>query len=537
MRLSTLPLPLAGLTAALLAPPAAAGDVTPPVILAPFPGLEENPIRWVPHSAKLRVVTDEPTRVWLEFDDGVHPLRLELADPELATDHPRVPVIGMKHDIATSVRVVVRDAAGNETRWGSDLVYPAEALPANFPPLTVPVHFPELMDPGYTLFAARGGPRAWLIALDRDGDVVWFYHNPFTGGANVEKMRNGNLLWKMDRHAVEMDMLGKVLGRWYPGGQDGGARAHPDAAVVDADSFHHELVELPEQDEADFMALSAELRFYDDYPDDEIDPSITIDGAAVIGDQIVEFKRDGTVVRRISLLDVLDPRRVCYDTLSNKPQNVYGIVVRDWSHSNAIFIDPSDDTYLVSLRHQDCVVKIERKTGALVWILGAHERWVEPWSARLLTPVGSSFQWQFHQHAPELNRFGNIVLFDNGNYRAIPPAPGLPIEQSWSRAVEFRVDPLAMTVRQAWQFGSPVVGSADHFFSRFICDADPLPVTDNVLVTNGGGSEYGASATHVEIMEVTRDRPPVKVFEAAIRDPAGTLNWSVYRAERVPSLY
>jgi hypothetical protein len=523
------------LAALLLAATAAAGDITPPVILAPFPALQPNPIRWVPHSARLRVVTDEPTRVWLEFDDGVHPLRLELADGALTTDHARVPVLGMKHDIPTTVRVIVRDEAGNETRFGTDLVYPAESLPASFPPLTVPVNMPELMEPGYTLFSARRPGQTWLMALDRDGDVVWYYHNPFNGGgANVDKMRNGNLLWKANRHAIEMDMLGKILFEWYPGGLET-TGAHAGAVIVDADSFHHEFAELPEEEEADFMALTAELRYYDDYPDDTYDPTITIDNAAVLGDQILEFKRDGTIVRRTKLLDILDPRRVCYDSLGDKPNNVYDIVVRDWSHTNAIIIDPTDDTYIVSLRHQDCLVKIDRKTGSLVWILGAHERWVEPWASHLLTPVGSSFLWQFHQHAPEFNRFGNLVLFDNGAYRAIPPTPGLPIEQSWSRAVEFRVDETNRAVRQVWQYGSPIVGSADYFFSRFICDADPLPITDNVLVTSGGGSEAGSGATHVQIMEVTRERPPLKVFEAAIAQPP--IAWTVYRAERIPSLY
>ena len=74
-------------------------------------------------------------------------------------------------------------------------------------------------------------------------------------------------------------------------------------------------------------------------------------------------------------------------------------------------------------------------------------------------------------------------------------------------------------------------------FSRFICDADPLPVTDNILVTNGGIFEIGVPVNHVQLLELTRTRPPVKVFEATIKDEAEQQSWTVYRSERIPSLY
>jgi hypothetical protein len=519
---------------------AAAGDITPPQFSGPLPQLKRNPVRWVPQSAQLRVLTDEPTQVLLEFDDGIGPPLRFLAAAEFDVDHRRVPVIGMKHGVATQIRVIIRDAAGNETVSPQTLTFPARFLPAAFPPLTVPINLRSRTAPGYTMFATRGGTVFWLIILDEDADVVWYYFQPNYGGANVELTRDGNFLWSSNGHSIEIDKLGRVVGKWYPSAIDGGAGADPDAVLVDTDSFHHEMTELPESEEADFLALSSELRFYDSYPADEIDPSMTEDNVGVMGDVIVEFKRDGTIVRETKLLDVLDPYRMCYDTLNvpnNTPYSAPGVVVRDWSHSNAVIIDPNDNSYIVSVRHQDAVVKIDRTTGQLVWIHGPHERWTAPWSQHLLTPVGSNFEWHYHQHAPDLTPSGGMVLFDNGNWRAIPPTPPLLLEQSYSRVTEYHVDPVAMTSEVIFTVGSDVVGSPDHFFSRAVGDADPMPLTDSVLATAGFLTEVGLPIFHGRIVEYTRLVPGVKVFQANVRDPNNVQSWTIYRAERIPGLY
>ena len=544
---SSFRLSLVGAALGLLVGDVFAADVTAPTFLTPFPQLLRNNVRWVPQAARVRVFTDEPTQIWLEFDDGSGAVRRELADAEYTTDHRRVPVVGMKHEQTTDIRVIARDEAGNETVFPTALTFPARPLPADFPPLEIRHVDQAMMEPGYTLFATRGNLQGtftnWVIALDGDGDVVWYYRRPGAGGVNIEQMRNGNLLWSRARHTLEMDILGKVQNKWYPARHDAGANADPGSILVDTDSFHHEMREMPEGEEADFLCLSSELRVFDDYPVDVIDTSITMDGVNVVGDVIVEFKRDGTIVREVKLLDILDPYRMCYD--SDGPfwnNSIYGDVTpglqtQDWSHANAVIIDPTDGNYIVSARHQDALVKIDRETQELIWIHGDPSRWNAPWSQYLLTPTGGLHLWQFHQHAPEINADGNMVLFDNGNWRAIPPTTPDALEQTFSRAIEYRIDPVNMTSQQVWWYGSRLVGSENHMFSRFICDADPLPVTDNILVTNGGIFEIGVPVNHVQLLELTRTRPPVKVFEATIKDEAEQQSWTVYRSERIPSLY
>ena len=153
---------------------------------------------------------------------------------------------------------------------------------------------------------------------------------------------------------------------------------------------------------------------------------------------------------------------ISYDSLDTDWQLVYEGDTRDWSHGNAVIVDPTDGGVIVSLRNQDAVVKIDRDSGELVWILGAHERWQPPWSDKLLTPAepaaddrGAGFGWSFHQHAPMFTPRGGMLLFDNGNQRAIPPDPGLDPEERYSRLVEYRINETAGTVTQTWDEDGP----------------------------------------------------------------------------------
>src|SRR5690606_6549928 len=121
----------------------------------------------------------------------------------------------------------------------------------------------------------------------------------------------------------------------------------------------------------------------------------------------------------------------------------------------------------VSGRHQG-VAKI-RRDGTLVWLLAPHEGWQEPQSEKLLTavdatltpyedavqlgneaagdPAAPEFDWAFGQHSPALLPNGDLLLFDNGSSRHWGRICG-----GFSRAVIYRIDEAAMTIRQMGQF-------------------------------------------------------------------------------------
>jgi hypothetical protein len=178
-----------------------------------------------------------------------------------------------------------------------------------------------------------------------------------------------------------------------------------------------------------------------------------------------------------------------------------------------------------------------------VWILGNHDNW-QGFEQYLLSPVGSPFEWQWHQHAPMTTSAGTVLLFDNGNVKASPFTGDVPVRPSanWSRAVEYRIDEETMTVEQVWDWGLPQSG--EQLYAPFVGDADYLPETGNVLIDFAGlctiddvpSESIRRCHKRVRIIEIERGATDRVVFDLQI-DDAATGGWIGYRAERIPSLY
>ena len=77
----------------------------------------------------------------------------------------------------------------------------------------------------------------------------------------------------------------------------------------------------------------------------------------------------------------------------------------DYMHMNAIALDPKDGNLIVSFRHQDHFVKLDRHTGAVLWRLGGKN------DSFGLTPA----QAFSHQHFGRTHDDGTLTIFDNGN--------------------------------------------------------------------------------------------------------------------------
>jgi hypothetical protein len=313
------------------------------------------------------------------------------------------------------------------------------------------------------------------------------------------------------------------------------------AIPVATDSFHHDVVSMPPGDEADFAVLSSEMRRSRTIPRTSSTRARPSRRPTWSATRSSSSGVDGTIVREFKMLDLLDPYRLCYDGVGGFWSDYYERATRDWSHGNGIVIDPADGSWLVSLRHQDVVVKVDRKSGAIRWMIGDPGRWQAPLDQLLLGRADPGTAWTYHQHAPQVQPDGSILLFDNGNQRAIPPVPPLAPEAAYSRAVEFVVDERARTFRQAWEYGSPPPGTgrSPSFFCPFVGSARHMAKTGNVLLCDGAES-VGPSTNqlYARIAEVHRDGDIGIVFEAVIRDrgPEAQSYWA-YRAERLPGLY
>ncbi|MCA9688616.1 MAG: aryl-sulfate sulfotransferase [Nannocystaceae bacterium] len=431
-----------------------------------------------------------------------------------ARDH-EVMILGLLADAEHSFEVAVREVGGAGLELSEDLSLRTDPLPAVFPPVQFAASDPARMQPGVTFldstsregFTSVGG---FLLAVDARGRVVWYYTSPLVQQpCDLRRLQNGNLLFLgvdangADSMAVELDMLGREVNRWTKD-------------QVGLQGMHGDLWELPD---GSVLTVAVALREVSGFPGDKT--------YNLVDEIIGEFSRDGQLLRSASLVDILDPYRMpSQDFHANFWAPLFGPGSKDWAHVNAVIHDPSDDTYVVSARHQDAVFKIDRETLELVWVIGEDENTsVEDDTWPFLQLVGEG-SLPNHQHAPMMLPSGNILMFDNANKSHV------------SRAVEYAIDAEAMTLTQVWEYIDPDYDPS--IFSIYIGDAD-LQENGNVLIDFGAvlrdPSGINATGAYAHIVEVDRSTGE-KVFELDVRgaesDPLQRL---VYRVDRQPSLY
>jgi len=507
-----------------------------------------NPNPTVPLAAILSLTTDEPAELTLNINDGDRSWSVTPSD-EMVTQH-EVPVIGLRAGRVHTITASLQDADGNET-LSEGLTFETPPLPDAFPTPVVTVHNPDAMEPGVTVFNVNGrwGPTGAsepanfspAIIVDDAGEIIWYYLPGVHRVHDIRRLSNGNFayeVWPGTDGMLEIDMLGNIVNRWHFTGTV--KEVHDGSIPVATDSFHHDYVELPN---GNFLLMSSENRVIDDWP-----ANYELDGqtqqANVIGDVIIEMTRAGDVLREWKLHDIIDPYRLGYnsrreDFWANHYDGVLDGIVYDWTHGNAIIYEEEDNSFVMSMPYQDAVVKISMDTGELVWILGNPDNWDAPWSDKVLTPVGD-VEWSYKHHAISHTENGTYLLFDNGVARSSPPDDRMALEDSYSRAVEYAVDEEAMEVSQPWVYGP----DDEPFYGRYLGDVDWHPQTDNILI-NVGGRETNADGQNAppgmgtqrwaSLIEVTHDQPAEKVWEMRLQ--ADDSNWSIYRADRLPSIY
>jgi len=504
-----------------------------PVAFTQEPTFTGNDNPAAPQAGVLRLATDVVAAVRVTVTGSDEEWTLDLP-PATVFEKP---ILGLKPD--TTYAVSLTATAGDNTLTAGPLEWTTPPLPEDFIPLAVAVSEPDRMEPGMTLFAVREGwqmTTAPILIVDHAGVVRWYFSDPENRAQeDLIQLADGHLLFGRDFcNLREIDLLGNVVAAWHATEWPRTCDTIEGSVPVPVVDFHHESSLLAS---GNLLTLSTETRTVEGMPTDEDDPDADTQTALVMGSAIVEFSPQGEIIKRISLLDLLDPTRIGRDALDTSwtSQHVAGGQrPLDWDHANAVIYDAASDSYYVSLRHQDAVVKVNRTAETLTWILGNPANWVEPWSDKLLTPAGDLL-WPFHQHAVELNALG-VGLYDNGNYRAAAFEAFDPEVPQFSRAVAYAVDEASMTVSEVWSYGPP--SGEDSFFSPGMGDADWQPVTGNVLITSSelvieADTPMGADTTYTQILEVTPDG--TRVFELSTQGEAGSA-YPAYRAERIPDI-
>ena len=163
--------------------------------------------------------------------------------------------------------------------------------------------------------------------------------------------------------------------------------------------FHHDVRSLPN---GHLLVLANTLRTFTDLPDY---PGKT----NVLADTVVDLDQSLKPVWVWDEFDHLDVNRHPY-------------MFPDLTHSNAVVYSPTDGNIIVSMRHQNWVVKIDyrdgRGTGGILWHLGNEGDF------KLINGTEPT-DWPYAQHFPSLfspQSAGvfSLGLMDNGDDRVFP---------------------------------------------------------------------------------------------------------------------
>ena len=527
---------------------------TPSFITSPT--IEQNPNPRVPLAAIVKFAGSEPVTTTFTVSDGNREWKLKY--PPGRDKKAGLPVVGMKYGRSHEISVAITNADGETSTAEAVLTFSTPEKPDDptlVPPVKVIKSDPKRIEPGYTLASLRrnlprrgnprggGGARAGasfglLAAFDHDGQIVWSYYGD-ARISDVEPLENGNILFlTTDFTAVEIDLLGNKVGEWYAADRPAGKGSGIGIPTL---TMHHEIDELPN---GNLLVMGTEMREFDNWYTSETDPEAPRERQNVMGDVVIEFTRKGEVVWQWKALDHLDPYRIGYETFTQYWIRRGFRGARDWSHGNGFAYDASDDSLLISFRMQDAVVKVDRKSGEIVWILGDHAGWKQSLQPKLLTPTGE-MNWFYHQHMPQITPEGTLVLFDNRTWSAIPFARPLPPAQTWTRAIELKINEENHTVEKLWSSEDYAI---DRLMTFAMGEADVLPQTGNVLVFYGSAAvvtdttlgwddvlgQRSVVDRGTRVREFTRSQPAECVFDIELRDESeNQIRWGIYGGARV----
>ena len=429
------------------------------------------------------VILPSSGRVYIEYSAENTQTR-QSAYSASATEH-QVNIVGLRANTTYQFKAMVELDDGSLLESASESFTTGD-IPLPIPNITLNVANEESIG-GITFFGVLN--TYW--GLDEAGQIVWYYPVSSSGGTMVIRHLKqggfaGNLLIFLRDELRVINVAGETLAS-YDMSAGGG--------------YHHDARILPN---GNILALSRETG--------------TANGFELLGDVVTEINNQGDLIWQWRTLEHLDTTRYPGGTINNDDGAF------DWSHCNAVVHIAAEDAILLSCRGQNWIIKIDRQSEDIIWILGDDNEISVDFSDKFegVFFTLESGTWFTGQHAPVLTdqslsenglaKESTLMLFDNRNQSGG--------QANNSRAVSYLLDEVNLTVNQQWQYISPK-------YSLALGDVDPLD-NDHVLVVSGGTS--GNSNTidnNARIIEINDDESPSAVWDISVED------LEVYRAERI----
>jgi hypothetical protein len=433
-------------------------------------------------------------------------------------------VAGMLAQTEYHMRAVIVAADGTQS-FDLDHTFTTPDIPvAEVPPISVTTAPGTTPQPGIEMLDLIGNTTRPLAAFDLSGNLLWSYALSGLGSSLVQGVHllpNGHFLIDVSPGSSaplasgpipagaidvlrEIDLAGNTIREESLDSLNASlSRAGFNIIAV---TFHHDVIALPNGHWIALMNTEQPCS----------GRAVCSSNPNILGDALVDLapQSDGTFlpVWAWNSFDYLDVTRA--------PMSV-----ADWTHSNAILYSPDDDNLLLSMRHQNWILKIDynngQGTGNVLWHLGYQGDF---------TLVGGTdpTDWFYAQHGPSFataNTTGkfSLVVMDNGNDRVFSPdvtcgAAGAP-PCLYSSVLLLQIDEDAMTAtidRQYLPGDFSLWGGNGQLLANGNLEAD---------------FNAGAPGGFSDIFEVAPGTTPEVIWHLR------TTAQNAYRGFRMPSLY
>ncbi len=341
-------------------------------------------------------------------------------------------------------------------------------------------------------------------AYDYKGNIRWLLtiYTMF----DLKRLANGNILTGSNRYSrmpynatglYELNLLGKIYHEYRMPG-----------------NYHHDQFEFSD---GNIMACTQDFSA----------------GSSTVEDMLVLLDRKtGKALKTWDFKNFLPQ-----DCAGSGSQDAH-----DWFHNNALWVNEKNKTITLSGRHQDAIVNFSYEEndgkGKLNWIIGNPEGWPKEMVDKyFFKPVGdtANFDWQYEQHACVELPNGDIMVFDNGHYRAKSKDKYLANKDSFSRGVRYRIDTNKMEIEQIWQFGKEW---GQNFFSPYICNVEYY-ADGHYLVHSGGMGTIDGYASEQLPSYLDPKKEGIEIYSRTIEEKDGIMQYflevegNFYRAERL----
>jgi len=437
-------------------------------------------------------------------------------------------VAGMQASTTYHMQAAVAFSNGIMTN-DTDHIFTTGAVPASMhfsaTTTTTPGMSPQ---PGLELLNVLNGNPSGVVVTDLSGNVLWTYANPGNAALNfidgVKMLPDGNFLMTIGRSSGtalngpspagtinemrEVNLAGDTVRSISIAGLNAAlATATCAECNVTLDVFHHDVEPLPNGHWLVLANTTLALSSTTTPPLTNTAPT------TVLGDVIVDLDQNLTPVWAWNEFNHLDPDR-------------HPFFFPDWTHTNSILYSNDDGNILISIRHQNWILKINYADGAgdgsIIWHLG---------EGGDFTLIGGTdpTDWEYAQHGPAFfspNTTGvfSLGVMDNGDDRMFP---------SGVACGSAGAPPCLYTTVPIWQIDEGAKTATFLFHQKLLANLYSV-FGGNVDMLSNGNVEYDLCALVAggsDIFEVTQDSTPQTVWNMHV------YYTNAYRAFRISSLY